>query len=672
MGSLSELHRKHILTGFLDLHRQISEIEGLLAQSLVDSPFSAYFNDLSPVERNVLAGYFSRVRSTMLACLEEAEIPLDVRKTGIRWAVQTRTVFLGIALEEMSADRLRGYGELTPEGRERVTKITRDLERLVDRIGTYLREGIGESLADRLARLDATPASRQILTLLDAIASRWQLVEFRPALDNMVARLESPQFEIAIFGRVSSGKSSLLNHVAGTDALPVGVNPTTAVPTRLMLGLVATATISFAELPAQHVPVNELRSFASEEGNPGNRKHVTEIRVRLPSARLEEGVVLVDTPGIGSLAHGGSAETLAYLPRCDLGILLVDAASTLTQDDLDILRLLYRAGIPAQVLLSKADLLNPADRAKASAYVHQQIFDGLGLELSVHPVSTVGADEALLTAWFEQHVRPLFQQHRDLAEASLQRKMAALRQSMAAALATILARQQGSIHPGDANRQLSQARQLLDQGDAAEAQARLRARDWLGAPTALVERIVHEAAETISGEASAAADTVLARTIESAVVQRIASARSVVTELRQQLVDILQHLSGEAQIGNVDPASVRNYAIRGLPAIELSDLSSRFHYSRPAWSTFVPAIGERLVERTLREQFASAIRDFVEPYDRQLHAWLKATVSQLGELYEAQAEAAREQLRRLSANTTGEPADVSQLKADLSALRHSS
>ena len=40
-------------------------------------------------------------------------------------------------------------------------------------------------------------------------------VEFRPTLTMIVDRLEAKSFEIAVFGRVSSGKSLLLNrHIA--------------------------------------------------------------------------------------------------------------------------------------------------------------------------------------------------------------------------------------------------------------------------------------------------------------------------------------------------------------------------------------------------------------------------------------------------------------------------
>ena len=55
--------------------------------------------------------------------------------------------------------------------------------------------------------------------------------------------------------------------------------------------------------------------------------------VQVPSLRLKQGIVLVDTPGLGSLARRGGAETLAYLPSCDLALLLIDAGTTLNEED---------------------------------------------------------------------------------------------------------------------------------------------------------------------------------------------------------------------------------------------------------------------------------------------------------------------------------------------------
>jgi len=50
MTSLSDNHRRNLLNGFLAIHRRMAELEALVDQATKPSPFSQYFNDLSPTE----------------------------------------------------------------------------------------------------------------------------------------------------------------------------------------------------------------------------------------------------------------------------------------------------------------------------------------------------------------------------------------------------------------------------------------------------------------------------------------------------------------------------------------------------------------------------------------------------------------------------------------------
>src|SRR5206468_12634665 len=142
-------------------------------------------------------------------------------------------------------------------------------------------------------------------------------------------RLEEHTFDIAVFGRVSSGKSSLLNHLVQSAVLPVGVNPITAVPTRLVYGPEPKGTAWCLDRSPEQFALERLPEFVTEQWNPANTKHVIRLVVELPSPRLRPGIVFVDTPGLGSLAVAGAAETMAYLPYCDFGVVLIDAGSTL-------------------------------------------------------------------------------------------------------------------------------------------------------------------------------------------------------------------------------------------------------------------------------------------------------------------------------------------------------
>lgn len=139
------------------------------------------------------------------------------------------------------------------------------------------------------------------------------LVEFRSTLSIILDRLEDQGFEIAFFGRVSAGKSSLLNHVIGAEMLPVGVTPITSIPTRISHGPEPKGVIQFADRKSSAFEISRLAEFATEQQNPANAKHVTRINVEIPPARLRNGITFVDTPGLGSPASSGAAETLGSI-----------------------------------------------------------------------------------------------------------------------------------------------------------------------------------------------------------------------------------------------------------------------------------------------------------------------------------------------------------------------
>ena len=70
-----------------------------------------------------------------------------------------------------------------------------------------------------------------------------------------------------------------------SDILPVGVNPITAVPTRLMYGCAPRLTVSYADKSPEYLDISQVPEFVSERHNTGNFKHVTRIVVELPSER---------------------------------------------------------------------------------------------------------------------------------------------------------------------------------------------------------------------------------------------------------------------------------------------------------------------------------------------------------------------------------------------------
>jgi len=432
--SFSEHHQRHVRTTFQYIDKLISEAEHTMTDAGSPSPFRRHSDDTTPIHRKVTHDYIVRIREAMRRVMEELSIPPPEPHSGAVWAAAINLMYCSISLNELTPERMRAYGPLPAEAADTLDRIRAELDGLVAKLRSYLGRGVGGDLQQRLQQLGKTSDEIPLLSEIERIVTAHGLVEFRGTLSILLDRIESAAFEVGVFGRVSSGKSSLLNYILQTDVLPIGVTPVTAIPTQISHGPVAEAAIEFAEAQPRIIPLSELPEFATEQKNPGNKKHVTRIFVKLPSERLAEGVTFVDTPGLGSLAVAGAEETIAYLPRCDLGIVLIDASAGLTQDDLVVVQALYQACASAMVLISKTDLFSATDRDQMISYVKKSLRDQLRLEPAVHAVSVFGTESVLCDRWFENELRLFLTRHRELAITSQKRKVGALREAVIGAL----------------------------------------------------------------------------------------------------------------------------------------------------------------------------------------------------------------------------------------------
>jgi GTP-binding protein EngB required for normal cell division len=442
-AGLNQYQRRCLSVTCQYIDKVIEEIENVLNTTASKAAFPKFVEDITPTQRRTIEDYLTRIRAQLVRVLDGQGIQRSDAKIPVSRAVLTALLTIDIAVEELRPAYMRGYGEVSPELVTELEGIGGELRGLISRVNQYLLQDAGQDLRKRLERLERTTAELELLHKIERIVAERGLVEFRSTIASIMDRLEDQSLEIAVFGRVSSGKSSLLNAILGEDILPVGVTPITAVPTRLRYHPTRLLSVWHAERPAETMDVGRLAEFASEGGNPNNEKRVTRMVVHLPSTRLREGVTLVDTPGLGSLATTGAAETLAYLPSCDLGVVLIDAGSTITQGDLETIQALYRAAIPVQVLLSKADLLSAADTDRMIGYMRQSIRDQCKLDLPVHPVSALASSRTVLDQWFQTEILPLYERCRELKAASVRRKIGALRDSVAASLAIQIRRSRG-------------------------------------------------------------------------------------------------------------------------------------------------------------------------------------------------------------------------------------
>jgi len=668
--SLNSSHKLHLLTSFQYVDQLLSEIEAIVLSSTSKSPFPKYRGDLSPVQTKVVQDYIARLRAQMVQLLNSQGISPPGPRFGANHSIRVNLEFADVAFDECRPDTMRGYGQVPESLIPELNGLVEEMSGFLRKMSTYLAQDLGQDLQGRLQRSERTSDEVAVLKVLERIINERGLVEFRSTLSIILDRLESDSFQIAVFGRVSSGKSSLLNYILETGVLPVGVNPITAVPTRIVHGPEPKLTVSFLDKKSESMEITRLPEFVSEPFNPGNVKHVTRIIVELPSKRLQDGVLFVDTPGLGSLATSGAAETLAYLPRCDLGVVLIDAGSTLTQEDLSTLQSLYEATIPAFVLLSKADLLAPEDRDRSVRYISDQISSQLGLKLSVHPVSTKGEHARLLVEWFADEIQPLCERHQELAQQSVRRKIGALREAAEAALKVRLELSEKGPkgerkHLRAAETQLRKATGKLEEVNSfcLRASDEIRGLGWIALSRSAAD--VAEQWFNKGANETNARDIVMRNLTETAAE----GANQVFTKIHDLARDLSRALASTADILEVkdvprdeDLASV----VKEMPRLDPGPIEVVLE--RGFLAFLGKAFARRQIENKLRERIGSIVDETFQRYGRMSESWSRRTLAELRRQFDAHADGYRAQLERLGGGGKAGAGEAAAIRRDLDAL----
>lgn len=668
--ALNESQRRRLLVSCQYVDRLLVDIETILAQAASPSPFGRYRDDLAPAQKTLLRDYLARIRRDLVAVLARHGLQPAGTPVGVAHAVRTTLGFVDIAIEELRPKYMRGYGAVPAELVPELEGLVEELQAVVHQLDATLAERVEADFEARLARLEAEGQDVAVLQTIERIVSRHGLVEFRPALASVLERLEERGLEVAVFGRVSSGKSSLLNFVLGAPVLPVGVTPITTVPTRLVRGDDAEVVVTFADRRVERHPIARLDEFVTERANPGNAKHVARIVVSLPSARLQPGVVLVDTPGLGSLATAAAAETLAYLPRCDLGVLLIDATAPVTAEDVATLERLRQAAIPTTVLLSKADLLSPADLERVRQYVETELAGRLGSPIPIRPISVAPGAAHLAAAWVDDELQRWLDEHARLAERSLRRKIGALKTGVEAALRAGLERATRREARPAADTEAAQ-KDLREAAAAFEA-TRLALEPLRSTSVELVREAVAASARAVvdalwrSDRRGEDVSEVIQKAVARVAAGRAEDARRRLEALAEQTAAALRRAARTLELPEPPTDEAGRTVSREIPQVDLQGLRLERPLGRVAW------LGRRAAEgwvaRAISRRLGSALREALETHGVLVHGWAIAALAKLRRAFEAEAEVYRAHLSGMGRDDRQPADDPDVLARDLEAL----
>ena len=186
-------------------------------------------------------------------------------------------------------------------------------------------------------------------------------VEDKKRLQQNAADLQDMFFMVVVVGEFNAGKSTFVNALLGDELLPMGITPTTD-------------AIELIRWSAQR-----HSEFTPQEGGV--------VREWLHPNTGGPGVVIVDTPGTGSVFRKHEQIAKGFLSRSDLVIFLLSAKRALAETERMYLELARDYGKKIVVVINQMDLVDRREQKEVRGFVQQQLSELLDLRPQIFMVS---------------------------------------------------------------------------------------------------------------------------------------------------------------------------------------------------------------------------------------------------------------------------------------------
>jgi ribosome biogenesis GTPase A len=172
-----------------------------------------------------------------------------------------------------------------------------------------------------------------------------------------------PKLRVLVVGESKQGKSQLVNALLNAPVCAVGDDITTTVPTFVQHAETPSAALvrnasargSIFHTPTERiaVPIEQV----TKQVSTAHSQHVVRAEIGIPRALLDNGLVLIDTPGVGDTRSAHTASTFATLMQADAVLLVSDATGELTAAEMALLKKVMEACPNVTVVVTKIDLV---------------------------------------------------------------------------------------------------------------------------------------------------------------------------------------------------------------------------------------------------------------------------------------------------------------------------
>lgn len=246
---------------------------------------------------------------------------------------------------------------------------------------------------------DPLGETRAVLELAIKAATAYDRPDLVARINVHLDRVKRPDVQVVAIGEFKQGKSSLVNAIVNVNICPVDDDIATAVHTivrhgdeRRAFALIKPANDPDGEGQRIPIPLDQIRAYATELGGVDPSIVVKGVEIEVPRKLLADGLILIDTPGVGGLGGAHAAAGLGALSVADAALFVSDASQEYTKAEMDFLAQAMEL-CPIMVgVMAKTDLY---PRWREILEINQGHLARLGYNMQILPVSSALRMEAI-------------------------------------------------------------------------------------------------------------------------------------------------------------------------------------------------------------------------------------------------------------------------------------
>ena len=196
-------------------------------------------------------------------------------------------------------------------------------------------------------------------------------------IDDVLERVQSNSFSVAVVGEFKRGKSTFINALLGQDILPSDVNPCSATLNRVTYGVTPRVQIVYKDGREEEIAIDQLSDYVTKLTPESEDKaiHIKEAVVHYPVFYCQNNVDIIDTPGLNDDASMTEV-TLSVLPHVDAAIMLIMAQAPFAESEQKFLETKLLTNDLGRIIFVVTGIdryNNPEDANKGVKYIGDRI-----------------------------------------------------------------------------------------------------------------------------------------------------------------------------------------------------------------------------------------------------------------------------------------------------------